>query len=174
MRVRAEPIVVPDRWPFFTVGVSGEAWICRAPLLPGERGELVRWFAETAQQSANDFALVSDETADPETRIAALGRASSSIEAAVGWVLCATWHDTTRELEASTGWRDGVFTGLDAKAKCGSAAVAEIADALSLTFEDLSRVARRIVDTIQQPGPSRDDVREVVHFFGTRTPGAST
>ena len=43
MRPRAQPLHVPDRWPFFSVGIAGEGWVCRAPLLPGERSELVRW-----------------------------------------------------------------------------------------------------------------------------------
>lgn len=174
MRSRAQPLHVPDRWPFFTVGLAGEAWVCRAPLLPGERSELVRWFGETSQAASEAFAVAGDAEASDDDRLAALRRATDAMEAAIGWVLCATWHDPARELEAATRWRDGGYVGLHARETCGRDCASEIAEALALTYEDLSAVVRRIVQVIQTPGPSRDDVREVVHFFGTPTQVGTT
>ena len=166
-------------WPYITMRWRGVSLpLCFLPL-PSERAELVRWFLLS---QADARAIYADATAEGATEesIGRIDRASLLVEGSVGYLLMRMWAGPPSPTlarwlaDAKTKEPSEVaFPGPDHKLLAGRAFLNEIIEATGLSYEDLVRVARKVIETRPPVEPSGAEVEEVESFFGV-TQGAMT
>jgi len=180
---RTTPIVVKNRWPWFTLDVDTDTPIVfRAFGVPSQAWELAAWF--NAQQihgleSVPAAVFLMDDAAEKGAAIGAWldeahptaeGRAewtASRIlhsEGAIGWVLMDRWADPAWELETWTRWRAGEFKGADAKVEAGTEALREICEGLGIGIARANRIARAVLKRMQTEEPDAEDLAEARVF----------
>lgn len=169
MKRREAPAAVPNRWPFVTVRVADVSWVAKVPGLPGSRLRLVSDFRD-AVNDGNAAHRAAVEAQDA----AGVIKGVEAVEAAHGWLLLSTWADPVMELDAAADWRAEKFTGIDAKAQAGLAALVEISEAFGLTWHHVVTVCGELLRLASSGDePSQADVTEV-RFFSTPPSDSAT
>lgn len=172
MQPRAVPLPPRSGYPFFTLSVGGLTWVARVPPLPGSRMDLANWYNDRLLDAKRDNEAADACVEENQERARALYTAANRcIVGAVGWVLLSTWRDPMTALDAEQAWRDGKFTGMDAKLDAGRAACEEIADAASLAFRELLSASTAILKACAGQEPDNTDVAEIKSFSAPPTDG---
>lgn len=165
------PRDVPDRWPFFSIGIKdGPAFTFRTGL-PSHDTAAVSAYLK-ALNSARELGAREDDDRDDDAKRADLERASLLVEGAVGRLLAHAWVEHTHVLEALAAQRnpETAHKGIDAPYLTGRDVVSEFLDE-GLSWTQVLRMAGHLFRSLQEAHrdePDEEDNAEV-RFFGKAT-----